>query len=107
MKDREKRKLFNKVFHGEDLHPPNYCPNCGETLPQTEIHRMPFWVDSGRRETPKNPFKGIGYDSFCPNCSWSGDIIPDDDRDVVHNIDEKGKYYLDEKGRDWHREKEE
>lgn len=101
------RKFWDKVFHGDEIHPPLHCPNCGAELPKTQEHRMPFWVDSAREETHEKPFRGIGYDTYCPKCDWSGDIIPDSDRNKVHNIGKDGKVYEGIDGRDWHYEGEE
>jgi hypothetical protein len=64
------------------FHPPKFCPNCGKPLKDY----YEYWVDSSRPETPDNPYKGVGYDCYCPHCEWSGNIEPDLDRDIVHEI---------------------
>lgn len=101
------KKFWEKIFNPDDFHPPKYCPECGSKIPQTTWHRASFWADSSRKETYENPFRGIGYDVYCPSCDWSGDIIPDEDGDKIHNIGKDGKVYEDSQGRDWHREGEE
>lgn len=100
----QKPSFWKKLFETDDIHVPKYCPNCGKQLQEKEV-RVVFWADSSRKETPKDPYKGLGYDTYCPNCEWSGDIIPDEDRNIVHNIDKNGKCYT-RKGKDWHREEE-
>lgn len=103
--DKTKKKIekfWDKVFKPDGLHPPEYCPNCGAKLTRDFI---PFWNDSSRRETPQDPYKEIGYDTYCSNCDWSGDIIPDADRNVIHNVDENGKEY-EVAGKDWHRKED-
>ena len=102
MMKKQLRKLWDKVFYGDGLHPPNFCPSCGGKL---RDDKQPFWADSARMEQPDDPFRGIGYDCYCENCGWSGDIVPDADWDVVHNIDENGKEYYEGK-KDWHRKKD-
>jgi len=102
MRRKEKKKIFDKIFNEDGLHPPNFCPHCGAKLPQTQNNRQPFWVDSSRKETPDRPFEGIGYDTYCPSCGWSGDINSDEDRDCVHNLDKNGKE-CEEHGKDWYR----
>jgi len=60
-------------------HPPKFCPSCGKPI----IKYQEYWADSSRISSPENPFKGIGYDCFCKYCSWSGNIEPDSDSDIV------------------------
>lgn len=67
------------------LHYPHFCPNCGHHLNSVQ----PYWEDSSRPETIDNPFKGMGYDCYCRTCHWSGSIIPDADREVVDNINDR------------------
>ena len=60
-------------------HPPHFCPNCGEPMSKP----ISFWDDSSRESTVEHPFKGVGYDCYCSECHWSGDITPDVDQGIV------------------------
>jgi len=64
------------------LHPPHFCPNCGESLDKPVI----FWNDCHRPRTEENPYKQIGYDCYCPRCHWIGDILPAEDMEIVEKI---------------------
>lgn len=70
------------------MHFPHYCPNCGNSMSKPQ----PYWADSSRESTPENPFKGTGYDCYCPYCHWSGEIIPDVDRRIVERRQETLPY---------------
>jgi hypothetical protein len=48
---------------------PIHCPNCGKEFPSKKQHRMPVMNNAGDQ----------GYDCYCPQCNWSGDIFPDDE----------------------------
>ena len=65
-----------------EKHPPKFCPNCGAPLKDI----VEYWVDSSRPETPENPYRGIGYDCYCEKCGWSGNIEPDEDVNIVHEV---------------------
>ena len=51
---------------GVDLekHPPKHCPNCGST----NLHNQEMVAHSYSSEL---------YDTYCRDCTWSGDISPD------------------------------
>lgn len=51
---------------------PNYCPNCGEALPKARNYAVP--IVYGESDG--------GYDTYCPACGWSGDILPDSEQGV-------------------------
>jgi hypothetical protein len=51
---------------------PNYCPNCGQSIKEDELNAVAIASTKGNR---------TGYDCYCPNCEWSGDIWPDDESD--------------------------
>lgn len=63
---------------------PIYCPNCGK--PITDY--VSYWVNSDWIGTPENPFYGIGYDCYCKNCQWSGEIESDIDMEIKHKLKE-------------------
>jgi hypothetical protein len=69
-------------------HFPHYCPNCGEHLNKP----ITYWADSSRPSTPENPFRSIGYDCYCENCHWSGNIEPDADREIIEKRIEPTKF---------------
>lgn len=63
---------------------PNYCPRCGEPLPDGPHGAQPFKVsmDAGADG---------GWDCYCEVCKWSGDIMPDDEiGDGERSADAKG-----------------
>lgn len=62
---------------------PKYCPNCKKELGDIQE----YWSHSDWIETPDKPFYGIGYDCYCKNCGWSGDIEPDEDDEIAHKED--------------------
>lgn len=99
-------KFWNKIFNPDEFHVPKFCPECGSSLPKATWNKVAYWNDSSRKETYEEPFREIGYDVYCENCGWSGDIVPDTDRNVVHNIGKDGKVYQDSLGREWHREED-
>ncbi len=44
-----------------------FCPNCGYKLPKELSKQLPF----------TNPYNGdYGYDIWCKNCEWGGEIYP-------------------------------
>lgn len=49
---------------------PNYCPNCGEALPEGENFAMPIIYPGGDG----------GHDVYCGACGWSGDVLPDSEQ---------------------------
>ena len=54
---------------------PYYCPNCG--IPIRE-DMNDVGENSNRFPIENNKGDG-GYDIYCPECEWSGDIYPDDE----------------------------
>jgi len=95
-------RFWDELFNPDELHLPKFCPNCGKELPPRQAFvRIPFWLDSDRKETKENPYRGIGYDIECPSCDWSGDIIPDDDLTKVHNIVLEERVLYKRKNRPW------
>jgi hypothetical protein len=83
-----KLKEWEKYDDEAYYHIPHFCPNCGESLSEP----ISYWADSHRQSTIDNPFKGLGYDCWCDNCHWSGDILPDMDRDIVEKRNEITKW---------------
>ena len=51
---------------------PKFCPNCGWALPDGPRGRQPFSIT-------KAGVTSGGWDCYCDACSWSGDIMPDDE----------------------------
>lgn len=91
MNEKLKRYKLKEYEEWEDdafYHYPHYCPNCGKPLSSIQS----YWDDSSRPSTPENPFRGIGYDCYCDDCHWSGDIIPDKDRGIIEKRNELMKY---------------
>lgn len=58
-KKEEMAALINK------LHPPKRCPNCGSSAIEFVIG--------------ENNHGSAIYDTYCEDCTWSGDISPDSD----------------------------
>ena len=80
---------IGEQWEGDALnHYPHYCPNCGESLQKP----ISFWIDSHRPSTAEEPFKGVGYDCYCKNCHWSGDILPNADKFIVEERMELSKF---------------
>jgi len=48
---------------------PNYCPNCG----------FPLHGEHSAVAITSTEDHATGYDCYCTNCDWSGDIWPDDE----------------------------
>lgn len=57
---------------------PLFCPNCGASLPEGPHGAQPFHLadEDGSCDCG-------GWDCFCDNCQWSGDIMPDDEDELV------------------------
>lgn len=75
-----KLKSWEKWESEAVKHPPKFCPNCGTKLTD---NIQEYWADSSRKATVDNPFKDVGYDCYCENCKWSGNIEPDADTDII------------------------
>lgn len=59
----------------EKLHPPERCPKCGSS-------NIEFVIG-------KNNLDDAVYDTYCEDCTWSGDIIPDSDLRVYRSSEGK------------------
>jgi len=85
-----------------EKHPPKHCPQCGSG----NTNYVELWAKSQWMCDTKNPdwipFQGIGYDTYCYDCEWSGDIEPDEDMNIYWFDEypeelppEGNKYYSD------------
>ena len=63
---------------------PSFCPNCGKPLPAGPQGAQPFSEDV-------TGIEGRGWDCYCDACTWSGDIMPDNEADPVFTTLESSK----------------
>lgn len=68
---------------------PYYCPNCGIPI-RGDMNDM---GDDSNRFPIENKQSDGGYDVYCPECEWSGDIYPDDE---INEIVEKTNKNINE-----------
>ena len=68
---------------------PKYCPNCREPL--IRVSRGKVWIAPMGEPFEKIHFRLTGFDVYCNECEWSGDISPDVLEDIIIRK-EKMKY---------------
>lgn len=64
------RELYHRDMIEEDMIKPKYCPHCGARL--VDDHG---WIQAYLDNYDISRVQG--YDCYCDNCTWSGNIEPD------------------------------
>jgi len=55
----------------------NYCPNCGKKISKKDSTQMPYGDADIKVGGKWRVGKTVGYDVYCTECDWSGNIEPD------------------------------
>jgi hypothetical protein len=72
--------IHKELYEGIEDCIPKCCPGCGKEF--VRISDGKIWVMPYGNPKGKEKFVVTGFDCYCDNCEWSGNVEPDSLMDI-------------------------